>query len=581
MSGPLRALAGGAVRLEGGFWGARQLRNRETSLAHGFRMLEGAGNLHDLALAAGRAGGDYRGPLFMDSDLYKWLEAAGYELARQDDPELRQMADHVIEMVAAAQAGDGYLNSWYQATRPAERWTNLKDGHELYCAGHLFEAAVAHLEAGDSRLMEVAGRFAAHIGSVFGPGGRQGKCGHPEIELALIRLYRATGNAAYLDLAAYFLDQRGRPGTDTWGPYYQDHKPLREADEVVGHAVRQLYLCAGAADLYLETGETALLSALERQWADMVGGKLYITGGAGSRHEGEAFGEAFELPNERAYAETCAAIGSMFWSWRMLLATGEPRFADLIERTLYNGLLSGVSLDGTRYCYQNPLLSRGGYERPEWHGCACCPPNVMRLLASVERFVATGDGDGIQLHLPVAATITTGDTRLRVDTEYPWDGDVRVTVETSAPAPWSLSLRVPDWCEGASLQAGGEDRPAPPGYVAVRRAWQVGDTVLLRLPLRPRVVEPHPRLDACRGAVALERGPLVYCLEQADQLRDVLDLSIDPDAEIEDVPLTWLDSAAIGLAARGGTVLTAIPYYAWANRGPGAMRVWIPCGAGK
>ena len=396
----LKTLDAGAVAIDGGVWARRQAVNRAAALPHGFRMLEAAGNLENLRIAAGRSAGRYRGPVFMDSDVYKWLEAAAFEMARAPSDWPRSTSEATIDLVAAAQGADGYLNSHYTVAEPGQRWTDLAQGHELYCAGHLIQAAVAYRRAtGDDRLLTIARRFADHIDSVFGPGRRVATPGHPEIETALVELYRETGETRYLDLRGLFpRPPRARmagPGRFNSSAYYQDHVPVREAEVVEGHAVRALYLAAGVADLYLETGEAALLEALTRQWHDMVGGKLYVTGGVGARHLAEAFGEPYELPNDLAYCETCAAIASVMWSWRMLLATGQSRYADLIERTLYNGVLAGVSLSGDRYFYVNPLasngevehLSRGGCRRKEWHLVACCPPNVMRLFASLGHYV--------------------------------------------------------------------------------------------------------------------------------------------------------------------------------------------------
>ena len=636
-----RTLPIGGISLTGGLWARRQTVNREVSLRRGYRMLDEAGNFHDLQLAAGSPspsgggpgeGSEYRGPLYMDSDLYKWLEAVAWELARDPNTELEQIADASIELIAAAQGDDGYVNSYYQVVEPDNRWRNLKDGHELYCAGHLIQAAVAHLRAtGDDKLLHVARRFADYVGSVFGPGKRAGTPGHPEIEMALVELYRQTRDQRYLELANFFLDQRGQGVLGAEGyrnpAYYQDHVPIREATTVVGHAVRQLYLAAGVADVYLETGEQALFDALTRQWDDMVGGKLYITGGVGSRHEGESFGEPYELPNDRCYCETCAAIASILWNWRMLLITGEARFADLIERTLYNGFLSGVALDGRRFFYVNPLLSRGGVARKEWYGCACCPPNVMRLIASLGYYFVTGgpfgsahggpfDGAhgrpaGLQIHQYAPAAIEAElepgrRVALRMETDYPWQGQVKLTVERTDDLPWRLDLRLPGWCEEATVQVNGRPVEAPSGgYAAIERQWREGDTVGLGLAMTPRLTESHPRCDSTRGCVAIERGPLVYCLEQCDQEPsvDLMDVQIDGAAPLQTVWRGDLLGGVTTVEASGYAVdvgswqgelyssagrqnapprravrLTAVPYHAWANRGAGAMRVWVPRG---
>ena len=440
--------------------------------------------------------------------------------------------------------------------------------------------------------------------------------------MALVELYRETGEARHLKLAGYFVDQRGcdllGAGRHGGAAYYQDHAPVRAASTVEGHAVRQLYLTAGVTDLYLETGEQALLDAILRQWHDMVSHKLFITGGVGSQHAGEAFGEPYELPNDRCYCETCAQIASMMWNWRMLLATGEARYADLFERTLYNGFLSGVSLDGRRYFYVNPLLSRGvdpllgrkHIERPAWHSCACCPPNVMRTLASVAHYLATSDHTGLQIHQYTPATIRAtlpsgGDIGLAMETNYPWSDTVTLRVNaTNGTQSWRLWLRIPKWCQNATLSVNGQPASVPEAghYAVIERVWQLGDVVELVLPMSPLFIEAHPRVDPARSSVAIQRGPLIYCFEQVDQSRDVavldtqIDTRVSPTAEWKEDLLNgvvvirtagavidtagWrndlyrpLDNARA--AASRPVALTAVPYFAWANRGPGAMRVWI------
>jgi len=630
-----RGLSREQARLEPtGFWATRQQRNRQVTLGHGFRMLDEAGNLHNLRLAAGTAQGDYRGPVFMDSDVTKWLEAVGYAAAAPGglDASLRQAADTAIGLLAAAQQPDGYLDSYYQVVAPERRWAELNTGHELYCAGHLIQAAIAWQRyAHDDRLLQIALRVVEPINSRFGPGQPAGVPGHPEIEMALVELYRLTGRREHLELAQRFVDQRGYgllgPNPRFGGAaYYQDRVPVREASEIEGHAVRALYLTTGVTDVYLETGEGALLEAMLRQWADFTGRKLYLTGGAGSRHSGEAFGHPYELPTERAYCETCAAIASIMWSWRLLLATGEARFADLIERTLYNGFLSGLALDGQRFFYVNPLLShgrpevvgRGVVERQPWFLVACCPPNVMRLLGSLDHYLATidADGRGIQVHQyapsVIAVDLAAGAVELRVATDYPWQGRVEITVDRAPSGPWSLQLRRPRWSVSTRLQLNGADVHSAldgHGYFVVERTWQPGDRVVLELDLHPRMTAPHPRLEAARGCVAIERGPLVYCLEQPDYPddADVLDVALDLDLPPERLSATWQPDLLDGVMtvhARGRLTdtaawdgatfrslqkrrpgsppaprtvpLVAIPYYAWANRTPGPMRVWIP-----
>lgn len=402
----LRPLAVDAVRLDDEFWKPRIRANREVTLPSQLDLLESTGRLANFRRGAGREPGRFTGFYFNDSDVYKWLEAAAWALATDPEPELDRRVDAVIEEVAAAQQPDGYLDNYYVAGDDEKRWTDLARTHELYCAGHLIQAAVAHHRAtGKTSLLDVARRFADHICATLGPaeeGKRPGTDGHPEIELALVELARETGDRCYLDQARYFLDVRGR-GLAGGDEYRQDHKPYRELAAMVGHAVRIIYLNAGAADIYAETGDPTLLATLERLWQNATTRRIYLTGGLGARHDGEAFGDDFELPNARAYTETCAAIGSVMWTWRMLLLTGEARYADLMEWTLANAFLPGLSLDGRSYFYVNPLADEGRHRRQPWFECACCPPNVARTMASITGYFATVSGDGIQVTSTVRA----------------------------------------------------------------------------------------------------------------------------------------------------------------------------------
>jgi uncharacterized protein len=594
------------VRILDGFMAERQRVNRERTIPHGFGQLERSGTLDNLRLAAG-ADGRYRALAdtsgatfpFLDSDVYKWLEAVGWELGRAADPGLAAAADQAIGLVAAAQRPDGYLNSYVQVVGDGTPHRDLAWGHELYCVGHLIQAAVAwHRELGDDRLLEVAIRATDRIDKELGPGGRDGVDGHPGIEMALVELTRVTGDRRYLTLAARQLDLRGRGllGQGRFGAaYWQDHLPVREAATVAGHAVRQLYLDCGAVDVAVELEDQALLEAVRRRWEDLVATRTYLTGGMGSRHRDESFGDPFELPPDRAYAETCAAIASVMLGWRLLLATGEAGYADAVERALYNGVLSGVSLDGTRFFYVNPLQRRtrraweppGDGGRAPWYPCACCPPNLMRLLSSWERYVASADSSGVRLHQPatadVRAEVAGGPVRLSVRTGYPWEGRVAVEVAETPERPWTLSLRVPGWCRSATLAAPGRDGPVAAGAAEVTRRWAAGDRVVLDLDLPVRVTEPDPRVDAVRGCVAVERGPLVYCVEAADAPpgTELEELRWDPGRAPAAVPRPDVGPGVVGVtvpvAGRGAAQSAgAVPYFAWANRGAGAMRVWIP-----
>ena len=631
--GSYKVLVNGAIKITEGFWAERQAVNRKVSLKHGYAMLNKAGNFHNLKMAAGLETGRYRGMNFSDENVYKWLEALAWELGRMPDDELQALADEVISLVAAAQQPDGYLNSYCQVVEPEQKWADLDFGHELYCAGHLIQAAIAFKRAmGDQRLLEIVYRLIDHIESVFGPGKKEEACGHPEIEMALVELFRLTGQERHLHLAKFFVDQRGKKkmrGVGANGPeYHQDHITVRDAEGVAGHAVRQMYLAAAVADLYMESGERALLETSRRLWDNMTGGKLYITGGVGSRYDGESFGETYELPADQCYCETCAAIGNFFWNWRMLLISGEGRYADLMERLMYNGILSSPGLDGASYFYVNPLMLRNGQYvrlsanpdeehkspgRPQWHSVACCPPNVMRLFASMPNYIATSNGAGLQIHqygnMEVSALLD-GSTpiTLRVETRYPWDGRIKITVIESSDQLWKLALRVPGWCQNFLMKVNDQkvDKSLQKGYLTMQRVWQTGEVVEVELDMPPFLIEADPRVDSVRDCVAIQRGPIVYCLEEHDQESGVnlLDVDIDTTAEIVS---RWEENLLGGIVAletmgylsdrtdwagnglyrpfasdrmsRSAVTklkLTAIPYYAWGNRGLKGMRVWIP-----
>jgi DUF1680 family protein len=617
----LRPVPLGAVTIAGGLWAARRQVNGEVAVPNGHERLTAAGNLDNLRIAAGTKTGDVRGPVFMDSDVYKWLEAAAWEYAREPSQELLDAQREVTALVAAAQQPDGYLDSVVQAREGGRRYRDLVMSHEHYCAGHLFQAAVAQVRCtGDRALLDVAVRLADHLVATFGPDRNRDLDGHPEVEMSLVELYRETGTRDYLELARYFVDARGRGTMAGHGfepAYYSDRVPVREQTTVEGHAVRAVYLAAGAADVAAELGDAELVQALERQYAAMDATKTYLTGGLGSRWDGESFGDPYELPPDRAYAETCAAVGGVQWAWRMLLATGDPRYADAAERKLLNGFLAGVSLAGVEYFYVNPLHLRSeavpdeprspAHGRRPWFTVACCPPNIMRTLASLPGYIATTDDDGVQVHQYAAGSLTAavpgGRARITVETDYPWDGLIRVRVDETPEGEWTLAVRVPGWAEGATLRVAGEEQTVAAGtYVPVRRSWHNGDTVELTLPMTSRFVEAGERIDAVRGCVALERGPLVYAVEQADLPDGVTvdDLRLDPAAPATAEYRPDLLGGVTVITARGragtqhidgwpyrpagergtpeGTdvAVVAVPYYAWANRGIGPMRVWLP-----
>jgi DUF1680 family protein len=618
----------GAMRVTEGFWADERRTNIEASIPHGLVQLEASGALGNFRNAA-VGSGPYRGGLddagatfpFLDTDVYKWLEAVAWA-AVEAGASFAAIADEVVDTVVAAQRPDGYLGTYVQLTT-GKPYQDLQWGHELYNVGHLLQAAVAWTRVlGDDRLQRTAARAVDHIRGELGPGQRAGVDGHPEIEMALVELFRETGDERHLELARHLIDSRGHGllGAGRFGrSYWQDHLPVREAPTVAGHAVRQMYLDCGVVDLAVETSDQGLLDAVVRRWTDMTATRTYLTGALGSRHQGEAFGDPYELPPDRAYAETCAAIGSVMLAWRLLLATGEMRFADAIERALLNGILSGRSMDGRAFFYVNPLLVREGgtgYQggpavRAPWYACACCPPNLMRVIASVDQMAATTHDTGLvitqflggELQVPVPG----GDAHLRITTDQPWQGTVEVEVVSAPDGPWSLGLRVPRWSARASVQvsgaAGGSERQevtADDRIAALARRWVPGDRVRLELDQRPRLTFPDPRIDALRGTVALELGPLVYCIEQGDvpEGADLADVAIPEDASptlgprSEELDAPTLEVPAVigghgaapdwpygpGPAVGEGRIrtLSAVPYHRWANRGRGAMRVWIP-----
>lgn len=602
----LRPIPISAVKLRDRFWQPRLADLQEVTLPTQYELLEQTGRIDNFRRVAGKVGGEFRGLYFNDSDVYKWVEAASWSLAVQYNAKVAELLNRVIPEIEAAQDEDGYLNTYFSLERKGQRWTNLRDMHELYCAGHLFQAAVAHHRVtGDDRLLKVATRFADLIDKVFGWGKKEEPDGHPEVEMALVELYRETGERRYLELAKFFVDVRGQKKIGG-SPYHQDHKPFRELDEVTGHAVRALYLNAGAADLYAETGDESLMQALQRMWRNLTERRLYVTGGCGARYEGEAFGRDYELPNERAYAETCAAIANILWQWRMFLLTGEARFVDVLERSLFNGALSGIGLDGKSYFYVNPLADRGHHRRQPFFECACCPPNIARLLPMVQSFLYAINDDGVFVNLYAESTATLNFKGTQVTivqrTDYPWDGEVELQVQPEQPIKFALRLRIPQWCPKATVKVNGQVIDAEPGtFVTVQREWKRAETVHLSLDMPAEFVLCHPFVEPNGGRVAIQRGPIVYCLEQVD----------NPDADVwcifarVDRPLTATPKSIANLpvvAVQGEGIafdlkrwenalyqplrslgqhfrpirFTAVPYFAWANREPGPMTVWLP-----
>lgn len=632
-----------AVRLTDAFWRPRLERNRTVTIPHILRQNQATGRVANLERAAGRAEGAYVGRRFNDTDVYKLVEAVSYALATTPDPALEAELDELVELIAAAQEEDGYLMPARSIDpgHPApglgrERWVHVSTGsHELYNAGHLIEAAVAHWQATGKRgLLDVAVRLADRIDEDFGLDARRAAPGHEEIELALVALAEAVDEPRYLALARFFLDQRGREHDGEPYPedtpfalyndrrYRQDHQRVTAQTEAVGHAVRATYLYSGMADVAARTEAPGYEKALERVWRDLVETKLYLTGGIGSRDTFESFGEPWELPNATAYAETCAAIGNDLWNHRMFLASGRADYLDVVERVLYNGFLSGVSLSGDRFFYTNPLASDGGVERASYFEVACCPANLARMMARLPTFLYAVRGTEVVVALYAAseAELSVGGSVVRVEqvTRYPWSARVELTLTPAAPRELTLTLRLPGWArerpvpsdlyrfrddpaptatlalEGSvlslaegrhALPSGGEVAVAG-GFARVRRLWSPGDSVTLELPMPVRRVVAHPEVEADAGRLALQRGPLVYAVEGIDHGGSLAGLRLPVDGRLS---AAWRPDLLGGIVvvtgraervaedgSTAGQALVAVPYFAWANRGAGEMAVWLP-----
>jgi DUF1680 family protein len=612
------------VRITGGLLGDWQDRNRRSTVPHTIGQLRAAGNVDNLSRLLVDDPPAYRGRYpFLDTDLYKTLEGLAYEIGTGEaDDGVREFFEEVVGLLERVQAADGYLNSFFQDPAAAKKpWEDLAWGHELYNLGHLIQAAVAaNRRMGDGRLLEVAVRFADLAVRRFGEGCEESTCGHPEVEMALVELYRETGNRDYLTQAGLFVDRRGHGHLkhSIFPPeYFQDHLPFRELTSVTGHAVRMAYLAAGAADVYLETGDGTLFDALDRLWDDMVATNLYFTGGLGSRHSDEAIGDRYELPSERAYSETCAAIATMQWAWRMFTATGGAKYLDVFERVLFNAYAVGLSADGTGFFYDNPLQRRPDHEqrsgaesggeplRRPWFTCPCCPPNIVRWMAQLHDHVAAERPDALYIALYAESRIETAAVAVNVETAYPWDGDVRFTIERAPDRqPYAIKLRIPAWARDITLDV--EPVTAEDGWLTVERNWSEGDSVRLHLPMPVRGHASHPHLDATRGAIGVARGPLVYCVEQQDSSAPVDDLVLTADGIaaadiaplIDELPgavvlrltadvrpaqspelypeLTTGPTATATATEETATVPVAlVPYFLWGNRRPGAMRVWV------
>jgi DUF1680 family protein len=612
-----------AVTITEGFWGTRRETNVKKSIPSMEKLLEANGRMNNYLRLAGKSDAPQSGPVYSDSDVYKWTEAVGFQLQSGDAPELRALSEKIIREIVAVQEPNGYLNTYYVADRAKQRMTpeTQRWGHELYNIGHMIQGAIAYYRAtGERTLLDAGIRFVDdYLLRSFGPGTDKQPLfsGHPEIELALIELYRTTGDQRHLELAGYILqgDDRIKVPRHAY-VYHFCGIPFTSRTHLEGHAVRAMYACCGATDYYMETGDQKYWKTLDVLWNDLVSSQMYVTGGVGARSDGEAFGDSYELPNFTAYGESCAAIGNMMWNWRMLAATGDAKYADVIERALYNGINSGMSLDGTLYCYRNPLSfdpAGGDRIRNPWYDTTCCPPNLERIFASLPGYLYSTSKDGLYLHLYENSQLDwhlEDGTGLKVEqkTNYPWDGAVEISVTPAKSTEFTFYLRIPEWCNSAQVAVNGKSMSGvtPGQYLAVRRRWSPRDAIHLKFGMAPQVIEANRRVVDDYGRVAVQRGPLVYCLEQLDQpqgvsLYDVsLDLrqdSLSAFHEEFDKDLlggivvlkhagAWAEkTSSDGKLYRAYTTtvpkgrqveLKFIPYYAWANRAATPMQVWTP-----
>lgn len=632
------------VTIEDNFWSKRIELIREVVIPYQQKILhdqipgiEPSHAIENFRIAAGESDGEFYGMVFQDSDVAKWLEAVAYALSTKPDPELEQAADDVIDIIAKAQQPDGYLNTYFTVAKPDQRWTNLAEDHELYCAGHMIEAAVAYYQAtGKRKLLDVMCRYADYIDTVFGtePGKKRGYPGHEEIELALIKLYRVTGEQKYLKLAKYFVDERGQEPnyfeqeyeqnkdkthfkhpTDWDHSYNQSHQPVREQTTAEGHAVRAVYLYSAMADLALETGDDTLKAACETLWDNVVHKQMYVTAGIGSQAFQEGFSTDYDLPNDRAYTETCASIGLAFWAQRMLKLDPNRSYADILERALYNGILSGMSLDGKKFFYVNPLevwpeacdvrhdKRHVKTARQDWFACACCPPNLARIIASLGEYIYTHNDQEVYVHLYMSgkAVVDVGQANLELTqtTNYPWDGEVNLSLSLKENQKITLALRMPAWCESPELTVNGAKVDLKSitenGYAKLTRVWSDGDRIQLQLPLTVKRIYPNPKVRMNAGKVALQRGPLVYCLEEVDNGPVLTDITLPKDEPLNAVFEPQLLGGVTAVTGDGyrsdiqewqelyrttdvgkqPVRIKAVPYFTWNNRGVGEMLVWI------
>ncbi len=616
---PITGVPFNEVKVTDKFWLPKIETNRIATIPASFKKCEETGRLENFLIAGGKMEGPVRGEMpFDDTDVYKIIEGASYSMTTIPDPELDAYVDSLISIIAIGQEDDGYLTTWKTIDPthspaswcpPGERWEGLKFSHELYNSGHMFEAAAAHYRAtGKTSFLDIATKNADLLASVFGAEGNYQVPGHQIVETGLIKLYQITKKREYLELSRHFLDSRGdSTKREVWGPYHQDHLPVTQQSEAVGHAVRAVYMYAGMTDIAAIYSDTAYRKAVEGIWENVVTKKMYITGGIGSRHEGEAFGENYELPNLESYNETCAAIGNVYWNHRMFLLSGDSKYIDVLERSLYNGVIAGISLDGKNFFYPNPLacdmhyqFNKGHFDRQPWFDCSCCPTNICRFIPSVPGYIYAVKNSELFVNLFVQSSISVNLNNTKVEisqaTNYPWEGKVELNVTPEKPTHFALKLRIPGWVSEkpvfgdlyryTGISAGkavvlvngeAQDFKTEKGYAVLERKWQKGDKIELVLPMEVKKVLANELVESNRGKVSIERGPLVYCIEEKD----------NPEIDSK------LVTSATGFSSRfddkllGGIEIikssgenkdeqfTAIPYFVWNNRGANKMKVWL------
>ena len=576
------------VKINDNFWSPRLSKHVSATLPVCIDQIENqTGRIRNFENAA-KGEGEHSGIFFDDSDVYKALEGMAYSLINNPDPELEKKADEWIDKFAAAQQPDGYINTFYTLTGLDKRWTNM-DKHEMYCAGHMIEAGVAYYQAtGKRKLLDVCIRMTDHMMSQFGPGKRHWVPGHEEIELALVKLYQTTQEQKYLDFAYWLLEERGHGhGTmgdeGKWDPvYYQDIVPVRRLTDISGHAVRCMYLYCGMADVAALKNDTGYIAAIDRLWDDVVHRNMYITGGIGSSRDNEGFTEDYDLPNLDAYCETCASVGMVLWNQRMNQLTGDSKYIDILERSLYNGALAGISLGGDRFFYVNPLESKGDHHRQEWYGCACCPSQLSRFLPSIGNYIYASSDDALWVNLYIGNTgqIRIGETDILLtqETDYPWDGSVKLTISTSQPLEKEIRLRIPNWCKTYDLSINGKriNVSEKKGYVVIKD-WKSQDVIALDMDMPVEIVAADPHVKENFGKRAIQRGPLVYCTEEIDNPEYFDQIQLSPSTTFQTAFVSDILNGIKTIKTNGrAQSATFIPYYAWDNRKAGKMRVWIP-----